>query len=211
MNFSLAHKTILLSLLVLWVSCSPKKEISQEYTIINSVLDSVIKVSRHDSIGLNLTPINHQISKEIILNPGLHFYENGKAVNKCPENNIASEQFSNLKYETFKLDTVKLDITQITNTYINTDFTLKKRASKKKLDIFYKYDNGLNKQEATQYLWEIERNQLIYQISRPIFSNDNHIAVVFVVARNHGVQSWTLKYVDSETWHIFCVEQITYE
>lgn len=212
MNFTLTYKIVLLLLLISFASCSNEKEISQDYKIINTVLDSLVKLSRKDSIGLQTKTLNNSwLSKELLINPGFFKYENGTLTNKCLENNIRSERFSNFNYEVFKANDNALDTLKILNNRITTNFELKSTTSQERLQSLWNKDSNLQKEDLEKYLWEIERYQSIYQVSQPIFSDNSKIAVLLVHARNFGLQSWTLKVETSGELSIFCVEQISIE
>ena len=199
-------------LLFLIVSCNSQHITNTEYQLINVVIDSLVKQSRKDSIGLKIETLNNSwVSKELIMNPGFNYYESGKAINECPDNNVSNEKFSTFNYETFKSSKNSINTKKITNSNVTTCFQLKTKYYKDRLDSFIKNDSTINKKDLLEAFWENERTQSIYQISSPLFSDDTEIAVVFTHALNMVLQSWALNQNKVNKWFIQCVEQITIE
>ena len=194
------------------VSCNSQLVTNTEYKLMNDVVDSLVKQSRKDSIGLKIETLNGSwLSEELIMNPGFNYYERGKAVNKCPENNIKDGKFSNFNYAAFKVSKSSIDPTKITNNNITTNFMLKTDLYKEKWARFTNDNPTINKKDLLEGFWTNERGQSIYQISTPIFSDDKKIAVIFTHALNMGVVSWTFKKSENNKWIILCTEQITIE
>lgn len=210
MKFSSIYSICIVLLVMINQGCSEKQEASNEYKIINTVLDSIVKKSSKHHIGFNLVPLNQNLSEELIHNPGFKFYENGKFFNKCPENNINSSTFSNFNYKAFSSTQTLFDSLKITNQSITTSFQISEKSQKRLKEILSEVPSS-DKKDWQYYLWENEHRQRIFKLSTPIFSNDYKTAVVYVHARDYGIQSWTLQYSESRSWSIFCLEQITIE
>ncbi|QHI38071.1 hypothetical protein IMCC3317_34550 [Kordia antarctica] len=202
---------LLLLITIIITSCKTKSISNIKYNLTNIIIDSLVNEARYDSIGLKKVVLNSSISNEIITNPGFKRFENGKMINKCPENDIQDSRFSKFDIKKFRSDNSSWNTDSITSTHVITDFSLKRQSNKNKLNELVENNVNIKREDMESFFWKNERRHHIQTISTPIFSDDGDIAVVFVSTLENGIRSWTFKKNTRNNWELFCIEQIVVE
>ncbi|WP_430409426.1 hypothetical protein [Kordia sp.] len=191
--------------------CKSQEISTTDYTLVNIVVDSLVKQSRKDTIGLSVETLNKKLNEESVLNPGFMLYKNGKFTNECPGNEIKDSLYTKFNYKKFNARPKSWDVKRIENPKVLTDFTLRKKNYINRYNEYLQLYQESDKQEMKEYIWNSERAIPVHNISTPIFSDKKDIGIVLVRRYYNGLQSWQLRKNEKGEWYLFCIKQITYE